>query len=146
MGTNIRSEVSRDNPYWIPKQRYYELKHFCMQYHDWKERLSEIDSMKTASIQMVIHNGEFSDAVYRAAEFRERYLLWIDCVDAAAKRTVRNLGSDIRDYVAELLITGISKGIPYDTLQVWHDCMPISKDAYYDLYRRFFFELDKIRG
>ena len=35
MGTNIRPEISERNPYWISKHRYYELKHFCLQYNGW---------------------------------------------------------------------------------------------------------------
>lgn len=32
MGTTIRPELSEKNPYWIERHRYYELKHFCLQY------------------------------------------------------------------------------------------------------------------
>lgn len=32
MANDIRPEVSQKNPYWIGKHRYYELKHFCLQY------------------------------------------------------------------------------------------------------------------
>ena len=32
MATTIRPEVSTRNPFWINKHRYYELKHFCLQY------------------------------------------------------------------------------------------------------------------
>ena len=35
MSTQIRPEISQKNPYWIPKHRYYELKHFVMQYPAW---------------------------------------------------------------------------------------------------------------
>lgn len=35
MSTQIRPETSQKNPYWIPKHRYYELKHFVMQYPAW---------------------------------------------------------------------------------------------------------------
>lgn len=36
MGTTIRPELSEKNPYWIERHRYYELKHFCLQYPIWK--------------------------------------------------------------------------------------------------------------
>lgn len=39
MGNIIRAEVSESNPYWIEKHRYYELKHFCLQYPTWKRKL-----------------------------------------------------------------------------------------------------------
>ena len=32
MGTQIRPELSEKNLYWIDRHRYYELKHFCLQY------------------------------------------------------------------------------------------------------------------
>ena len=37
MGTTIRPELSEKNPYWIERHRYYELKHFCLQYPIWKK-------------------------------------------------------------------------------------------------------------
>lgn len=37
MGTTLRAELSEKNPYWIEKHRYYELKHFCLQYPIWKK-------------------------------------------------------------------------------------------------------------
>ena len=32
-----RAQLSVKNPCHIPKHRYYELKHFCLQYPDWKK-------------------------------------------------------------------------------------------------------------
>ena len=32
MGTNIRPKISERNQFYISKHRYYELKHFSMQY------------------------------------------------------------------------------------------------------------------
>lgn len=39
MGTNIRPELSNKSPYWIERHRYYELKHFCLQYPIWKRHM-----------------------------------------------------------------------------------------------------------
>lgn len=43
MGTVIRAEISANNRYWVEKHRYYELKHFCFQYPEWKKRYRAID-------------------------------------------------------------------------------------------------------
>ena len=43
MGTTIRPELSEKNPYWIEKHRYYELKHFCLQYPIWRKAYSLLD-------------------------------------------------------------------------------------------------------
>lgn len=140
MGTNIRSEVSRDNPYWIPRQRYFELKHFCMQYGDWLKELRSIELTHGNAIEMIVNNGEFNDPVYKAAEKRERYLTWLNIVEQAVRNTTPSVT------LGELLLEGIVKGISYDKLEANEGGMPCSKDAFYNLYRKFFFELDKIRG
>lgn len=36
-------ELSEKNPYWIERHRYYELKHFCLQYPLWKKMYEAID-------------------------------------------------------------------------------------------------------
>ena len=35
MSTTIRADISQNSKYWIEKHRYYELKHFCLQYPIW---------------------------------------------------------------------------------------------------------------
>lgn len=37
MGTTIRAQISEKNKYYIDKHRHYELKHFCLQYPNWKK-------------------------------------------------------------------------------------------------------------
>ena len=44
MGTTTRPELSKKSTYWIEKHRYYELKHFCLQYDIWKEKLKEAEA------------------------------------------------------------------------------------------------------
>lgn len=38
-----RAEISKKNPHYISKHRYYELKHFCLQYPEWKHALDILD-------------------------------------------------------------------------------------------------------
>ena len=45
MANDIRPEVSQKNPYWIGKHRYYELKHFCLQYPIWKKAYLSLDAL-----------------------------------------------------------------------------------------------------
>lgn len=42
-----RAQLSVKNPCHIPKHRYYELKHFCLQYPDWKKALVLLDGWNT---------------------------------------------------------------------------------------------------
>ena len=52
MGTVIRPETSKKNKYWIPRHRYHELKHFCLQYPLWKKAYLELqtEGIKSSSL------------------------------------------------------------------------------------------------
>ena len=139
MATTIRTELSEKNPWWIPRQRYYELKHFCLQYPDWKIQLKVIDGYQ--------HQAEFTDMpkdvsndifdpVARTAEARDKLEKKISMVELAA----REAEADLSDYI----LKGITEGIPYSILQ-FKIGIPCCKDVYYDRYRKFFWILDKLR-
>lgn len=53
MGTVIRSEISKKNPYYINKHRYYELKHYCLQYYIWKEAADSLLELKEKPNEML---------------------------------------------------------------------------------------------
>lgn len=42
MTTKIRPELSKLNPYWISTHRFYELKHFCLQFPEWEKEANDI--------------------------------------------------------------------------------------------------------
>ncbi len=50
MSTTIRPELSDKNKYWIDRHRYYELKHFCMQYDIWKQAYDIVDGRSKRTI------------------------------------------------------------------------------------------------
>ena len=50
--TVIRPEVSRKNRYWISKHRHYELKHFCLQYSEWKKTYTYLEDSSIAVSRM----------------------------------------------------------------------------------------------
>ena len=43
--SRTRNEISVKNKYYISKHRYLELKHFCLQYPEWKRALSYIEKL-----------------------------------------------------------------------------------------------------
>ena len=53
MGTRIRAELSEKNKYWISRHRYYELKHFCLQYPSWRRTYAALDDLTIYSPQYV---------------------------------------------------------------------------------------------
>lgn len=139
MGTTIRAEVSKENQYWIPKHRYYELKHFCMQYQYWHEKIAEINLMPEFRAGNIKETSP-SDPVYNLFEQRQKYWALIDIVEGAIFETTG------RDDVGACLLQGITSGTSYDILEANNEYMPCSKNEYYDLYRRFFWILDRKRG
>ena len=60
MATKIRAKLSEKNKYWIDKHRYYELKHFCLQYQMWKKAYKALDEM--ASVYPMHRIGKAREA------------------------------------------------------------------------------------
>ena len=54
MVTVLRPELSPKNKYHIDKHRYYELKHFCLQYSEWKKSYSAFDDT-SLPLSMIKH-------------------------------------------------------------------------------------------
>lgn len=139
MATTIRAEISEKNPYWIEKHRYYELKHFCLQYPIWKKAYTAIEGYhrETTDIAMKTVTNTLGDPTANAAMAKLYYSERMDMLNRVAEETDNVLG----DYVK----TGITEGWSYDILKARLN-IPCCKDIYYDLYRRFFWLLDKERG
>ena len=53
MATTIRPELSEKNPYWIEKHRYYELKHFCLQYPIWRKAYVSLNGFNVCLYSLV---------------------------------------------------------------------------------------------
>ncbi len=139
MGTTIRPELSEKNPYWIEKHRYYELKHFCLQYPIWKKAYLALDGLakRPADLSLFTSQHNLGDPTARCAEARAFYSDRINMVKKVALETDSVLAS----YILQAVTTGIS----YDCLKARLE-IPCCKDTYYELYRRFFWLLNKERG
>lgn len=134
MGTSIRPEVSEKNPYWIDRHRYYELKHFCLQYPGWKKVYLSLDGMCARPSDLIVVSNKFpnSDPVSKCAEARIFYAKRIEMIEKAARDTDQLIGSYI--------LKAVTEGLSYEILKV-RDSLPCGKDYYYELYRKFFWLL-----
>ena len=132
MSTVIRPELSKDNPFYISKHRYYELKHFCLQYPEFKteyERL--LNESKKTSIWSKL-SVEWSDPTSSRAARCEQLIKWMRMIEGCAKAA----DPVMQNYI----LRGVTLGESYETLKV--NCnIPCGKDYYYDLYRKFFWLL-----
>lgn len=124
MGTAIRAEISSKNKYWINKHRHYELKHFCLQYPDWKKAYSDLrDAIAPAFIS-------------KRVAMRTIYLKNIELIEKTAK--------EADPYLYEYIIKGVTEGKSYTYMKTVLG-IPCGKDMYYDRYRKFFWLLSKSR-
>lgn len=138
MGTLIRATVSEKNPYWIDKHRYYELKHFCMQYHAWQKTYELLEGLNKYPNDLIILSKRYGigDPTGKCVERRSYYFERIKMVEQTAMETNQELG--------KYILKGVTDGISYDYLKARLD-IPCCKDIYYNLYRKFFWLLDKRR-
>lgn len=131
----IRSEISKRKEYWLPKHRHLELVHFCLQYPEWKLQLKSLDGYSRGSGIREIrssNDGHISKPVEFIVEARMELESRIEMIDRSAEGAAFELSL--------YLIKGVTEGVGYCDLGI-----PCCKDVYYQLYRRFFWLLDKAR-
>lgn len=138
MGTTIRPELSEKNPYWLEKHRYYELKHFCLQYPIWRKAYSSLDGLATrpSDLSIFVSGNILGDPTARCAIAKVFYSERLDMIKGVAEET--------DPILADYILKAVTEGWSYDVLKARLG-IPCCKDVYYDLYRRFFWLLSKER-
>jgi hypothetical protein len=134
MSTVIRPKLSYKNTWFVPKHRYYELKHFCLQYPDWKKCYLDCDMILASSLGYDIHvtPGKPADTTAMFAQARLYWRERMDLVEKAAKEA----GEDLW----EMLLASVTEGLSYTKLSP-----PCCKEVWFRMYRKFFWLLDKAR-
>jgi len=137
-----RPELSEKNQYWVSKHRYYELKHFCLQYPEWCEQVKQIDGLPVMSPERRerINEGHSSDPTAAYASARVDLMSRITMVDQAAFEACEH------QFWYSVLVRAVTEGLSYDVLEAQNGIMPVARGEWYELYRRFFWTLDKLRG
>lgn len=139
MGTVIRAELSKKNPYWIERHRYYELKHFCLQYPIWKQSYASLGglSSKPAAMDLCRNKYNMTNPTERIALIRSNYSDKMNMIEQTAEESNNEL--------AWYIVLGVTRGMSYETLKTKYN-IPCCRDVYYDSYRRFFWLLNKRRN
>ena len=139
MATTIRPEISQKNKYYISKHRYYELKHFCLQYPEWKKDYLEVQNrgIRNAKNPRVGKTTKQNSIVETDAIILEGLSKKIDTIELVATTT----DPELSNYILQ----AVTQGRSYEYL-LTHDEIPCSRDTFYDRYRRFFWLLNTIRG
>lgn len=138
MATVVRAEISENNKYWISKHRHYELKHFCLQYPEWKKEYLTlgVPSASSAMLEVISSNHTPSDLTARYAIRRVYYAERIDLIEKIAREADK--------YLYEYILRAVTEGLSYTYLKSKLK-IPCGKDMYYDRYRRFFWLLSEAR-
>lgn len=138
MGTVIRPEISAKNKYWISKHRHYELKHFCLQYGDWKRAYINCkESVIFASnVDRIPSSNTHSDLTAKYATKCAYYSERIQLIERAAK--------EADEFLYPYILKAVTEGLSYTYLKSRLD-IPCGKDMYYDRYRKFFWILSELR-
>lgn len=136
--SKVKSNISESNPYWIHKHRYNELKYFCLQYENWRFFYSRLLEATHRGVSGYISTNKYQSepTALQASKllfFSER----IEMVEKASKLSDEKIGPYI--------LKAVTRGMSYDTLNA-SNYIPCSRSEYYNLYRKFFWILDKIRN
>lgn len=131
MSTVIRPEVSKNNQYYISRHRYYELKHYCLQYPEFKRIYNDLCEKIPGGI-LQITNQEGQPKSDESVKVRQAYLDQMNLIEECARLTDPFLGTYI--------LKGVTEGLPYTYFKM-RENIPCGKDLYYELYRKFFYIL-----
>lgn len=139
MATTLRAELSEKNKYWISKHRYYELKHFCLQYPLWKKAYGALDDICISPNNLRVVTASTNvpgDPTAKCAIAKVYYADRINMVEKAA------IEADVS--LCSYILKAVTEELSYNYLKSRLD-MPCGKDMYYDRYRKFFWILSKLR-
>lgn len=138
MATTVRAELSTNSKYWIDKHRYYELKHFCLQYPIWKKEYAAYTDIgpNLSSFEQIYSDNIPSDSTANWALKRACYYEKIKLIEKIAEET---------DYILyKYILKAVTEGLSFTYLKTKLN-IPCGRDMYYDRYRRFFWLLSEIR-
>ena len=136
--TAIHPELSPKSRYWIDRHRYYELKHFCLQYPLWIRARASLDGLSRRALRLTPPSptGLVQSPTSRCAEQRLWYTERIAMVEESAAEADPLLGP--------YLLRGVTEGLSDDCLKA-RLALPCSREAYYESYRKFFWLLSEKR-
>lgn len=130
----MKNELSKRNKWYLPKHRYYELKHFVMQAPDWEKAIKNNQASIAHNYTHVMSG--LGDITGNTAI---RNLTYSDKIRLIKKAAVM---SD--QYLAIYILKGAINNKSYDYLRTKMN-IPCSRGTYYDRYHKFFWILDKLQ-
>ncbi|MCR5704240.1 MAG: hypothetical protein K6G85_06420 [Eubacterium sp.] len=128
--SRTRPELSKKNKWYISKHRYYELKHFCLQYPEWVEKYKS--AIRYPQGIGNTESPEWNDPTGNSVESMDIWRTKIRKVEEAAFRTDEVLG--------RYILKAVTEDLSFNAMKMLYE-IPCEKDMYYDRYRKFFYIL-----
>lgn len=129
---DLKPELSGKSKYWIPKHRFYELKHYCLQYPEWKKQYAGLGLEAGAHKLDTMRGSDLSDPTARFGQMRAD--LW------NAMELISKTAAEASPELDVFLLKAVTEEIPFTQLQTVYG-IPCGKDMYYEAYRKFFWLL-----
>lgn len=138
MATVIRAEISEKNKYYIDKHRYYELKHFCLQYKEWKKEYARCN-------EAVVFASRFDrqPSSNIPSDITAKYGMMKAHYDSRIK-LIERTAIEADNFLYPYILKAVTEGLSYTNLKAVHN-IPCGRDMYYDRYRKFFWLLSEAR-
>lgn len=139
MATKIRPEISEKSKYYIDKHRHYELKHFCLQYPNWKRAYSDFNdpSIPLSTIDKMPTSNLPGDPTAKRALMKAQLMERIELVEKIAR--------EADTYLWNYILKAVTEELSYTYLKSKLK-IPCGRDMYYDRYRKFFWLLSEARN
>lgn len=123
-----------DNDY-ISKYRYYQLKYFCYQYHEWEKAKSNLKISPGGNFgknvtEFVIENDKTGDIAIKMEELDRK----MELVD----EVIEEVAPEIYIWLKMCVVDGKS----YDKLVAYG--VPCGKEYFYKRYRLFFSRINQL--
>ena len=138
MATVIRAQISEKNKYYIDKHRYYELKHFCLQYNEWKREYANCNEsiIFASKLDRGPSSTTHSDLTAKYALKKLQY--------GSRIKLIERIAMEADDFLYPYILKAVTEGLSYTYLKTKLD-IPCGRDMYYDRYRKFFWLLSEAR-
>lgn len=139
MATVIRPAISERNKYYIDKHRYYELKHFCLQYNEWKKAYRSCceSIIFTSRFEKLPSSSTPGDLTAKYAVRRAQY--------GEKIKMIEDLAKEADDFLYPYILKAVTEGLSYTYMKTKMG-IPCGRDMYYDRYRKFFWLLSESRN
>ena len=107
--SDLKPTLSKKSKYYIEKHRYYELKHFCLQYPIWQKAYTAIDGLIKRPYDLEKFKPDIEDPTAWAAIARTNYRNKMELVEQAA------IAADSELY--KYILVGVTEERTYDQIK-----------------------------